>query len=115
MKNFLTSILLIITLFACTKKKPSIPENVISLRDLQQVLTEIHLAQSASSIAVMSDSSIYTNKEYVNYILKQHNIKREDFLISMKFYTENPILLEEIYDSVITQLSRMQSESEANK
>ena len=102
-------------LFACSKKKTTIPEGILPMRELQQVLTEIHLAQSASGNAVMSDSSIYTNKEYVNYILKQHDLKREDFLKSMKFYTENPDLLEEVYDSVITQLSRMQAESEAVK
>ena len=85
------------------------------MRDLQEILSEIHLAQAASSNAILSDSSIYTNKEYVNYILQKHNIQRNDFLKSMKFYTENPVLLEEVYDSVITQLSRMQAESEAGK
>ena len=114
MKKYLAVILLSTFLFACSKKKTSIPDGILPMRELQQVLSEIHLAQAASSNAVMTDSSLYTNKEYVNFILKQHNIKREDFLKTMKFYTENPDLLEEVYDSVITQLSRMQAESEVN-
>lgn len=114
MKKYLTLILLSIFLFACSKKKTSIPEGILQMRELQQVLAEIHLSQAASSNAVMTDSSLYSNKEYVNYILKNHNINRDDFLKTMKFYTENPDLLEEVYDSVITQLSRMQAESEVN-
>ena len=115
MKKLITLLLLVTTLIACSKKKPAIPEDLISMKELQEILSEIHLAQAASSNAVLSDSTLYNNKEYVNYILKQHNIEREKFLKSMKFYTENPELLEEVYDSVITQLSRMQGESEAGK
>ncbi len=115
MKKIFAILLLITTLVACSKKKPAVPEDVLSMKDLQEILSDIHIAQAASTNAVLSDSSIYNNKEYINYILKQHNIKREDFLKSMKFYTENPVLLEEVYDSVITQLSRMQAESEAGK
>ncbi len=115
MKKIFPLFLLIISLFACSKNKPAIPEDVIPMRELQEILSEIHLAQAASSNAVLSDSTLYNTKEYVNYILKQHNIEREKFLKSMKFYTKNPVLLEEVYDSVITQLSRMQGESEAGK
>ncbi|MFZ7115480.1 MAG: DUF4296 domain-containing protein [Bacteroidota bacterium] len=115
MKKIITFFILITALSACSKKKPDVPEDVIPMKELQAILSDIHIAQAASSNAVLSDSSIYSNKEYVDYILKQHNIKREDFLKSMKFYTENPVLLEEVYDSVITQLSRMQAESEAGK
>ena len=114
MKKYLAVIFLLTFLFSCSKKKTSIPEGILPMRELQQVLAEIHLGQAASSNAVMTDSSLYSNKEYVNYILKKHNINREDFLKTMKFYTENPDLLEEVYDSVITQLSRMQAESEVN-
>jgi len=49
----------------------------------------------------------------VNYVLKDHKVTREKFLESLKFYTDNPALLEEVYDSVITELSRLQAESEA--
>ena len=89
MKKIFAILLLIITLVACSKKKPDVPEGVLSMKDLQEILSDIHIAQAAST--------------------------NEDFLKSMKFYTENPVLLEEVYDSVITQLSRMQAESEAGK
>jgi hypothetical protein len=113
MKKLLTIFFITLTFFACSKKKSDIPVEVLSMKDMQMLLTDIHLAQSAATIQVLSDSSIYNSKEYVNYVLKDHKVTREKFLASMKFYTENPELLEEVYDSVITELSRLQGESEA--
>lgn len=114
MKRFFILFLFAFAIFACSKKKASIPEDILSMKDMQEILADIHLAQAASASVVLSDSSIYNTKEYVNYILKDHHVTRERFLTSMKFYTENPALLEEVYDSVITDLSKLQSESEVH-
>ena len=101
-------------LFACSKKQITVPEDVIQKKDMQELLTDIHLAQSAATNSILSDSSIYSSSEYMNYVFKTHNVSREKFLSSMKFYTENPEVLEEVYDSVITELSRIQAESEVH-
>ncbi len=63
MKKIFAILLLIITLVACSKKKPDVPEGVLSMKDLQEILSDIHIAQAASTNAVLSDSSIYNNKE----------------------------------------------------
>ena len=113
MKKLLAIIFLFTTLLACSKKKVVVPEQMISMKDMQIILRDIHLAQSAATTESISDSSKYSAKEYVNYVLKDHKVSREKFLESLKFYTDNPALLEEVYDSVITELSRLQAESEA--
>lgn len=113
MKKLLSLFFISILLVSCSKKKTEIPQDVISMKEMQLLLTDIHLAQSAASVQILSDSSIYSAKEYVNYVLEDHKISREQFLKSLKFYTENPAILEEVYDSVITELSRIQGESEA--
>ena len=113
MKKPLAILFITLSLIACSKNKVVVPDTVIPMKDMQIILRDIHLAQSATTSISLSDSSFYSSKEYVNYVLNDHKITREKFVASMKFYTDNPALLEEVYDSVITELSRLQSESEA--
>ncbi len=50
--------------------------------------------------------------DYTALILKQHKVSKTDFLASLKFYSENPELLKQIYDSIITNLTKMEGELE---
>ncbi len=111
MKNIIY-LLFLISLFACGKKKTEVPASIISMQEMKLLLTDFHLAQAAAGNGSMVDSAIYNNKEYIEYILKSHQIKRSEFIKSLTFYSENPELLQEVYDSVLVDLSKIQSESE---
>ena len=82
MKKLLALIFLFTTLLACSKKKVAVPEEMIQMKDMQIILRDIHLAQSAATTESISDSSKYSAKEYVNYVLKDHKVTREKFLES---------------------------------
>ncbi len=97
---------------SCMEKEINIPENVLKQNEMSSILTDIHIAQSAVNNKIVTDSMNYTFNDYLNYILKQRKIKKEDFLSSLKFYSEHPDILQEVYDSVLTSLSRMEASTE---
>ena len=107
-------LLLLITAFiaiSCSKKKPTIPGDVLNEQEMTSLLTDIHLAQAAMTVNATADSSRYSMKQYTDYILNQHKISNEKYVKSLRFYTENPGLIKSIYDSVLTNLSKMQREA----
>ncbi len=106
---------LLFVFFSCSKKKTEIPADVIPFRKMKEILIDVQLSQAASANSALVDSFIYNNKEYMVYVLQKHQIKREEFLRSLKFYTSNPEILQEIYDSVLVDLSKIQSESQIGK
>lgn len=111
MKPLLT-LLIAFLFFSCSEKKITIPENVINEKDMTSILSDIHIAQAAKNNSAMTDSSGYTMSQYTNAILKNHNTTKDKFLSSLKFYSDNPEILRQVYDSVITSLSRMEAASE---
>jgi hypothetical protein len=124
MKNKISFSFIILTLIiACQKRPEKIPDQVLNQKEMTSLLMDLHLAQSALSAMPTSDTITqpqstfsppkkYSMDDYVLYILKQHNIDTSVFKKSLKFYGERPELLEEVYDSVITNLNRIQSEYE---
>ncbi len=102
---------IIILLTACSEAPVSIPEDVIKQKEMAVILTDIHLAQSAIGDLSRTDSVTFTMKDYLAYILKQNHVKKEDLLRSLKFYSEQPEILGQVYDSVITRLSRLEGEN----
>lgn len=110
-KHIIFGLILLIT--ACSKKKTEIPADILSMQDMKGVLTDVQLGQAAAGNSAMVDSALYNSKEYFEFVLKNHNVSRDVFMKSLKFYSENPALLQEVYDSVIVDLSKIQSQSEA--
>jgi hypothetical protein len=76
------------------------------------ILSDLHIAQASLATVATTDSSAYTMKQYLDYILKSHHTTNEKYMQSLKFYSANPGILQEVYDSVITNLSRIQGEAE---
>ncbi|MBL0105037.1 MAG: DUF4296 domain-containing protein [Bacteroidetes bacterium] len=112
MNKFSIALLLCLSLLACGKKKPSIPDDVLNKTEMTAILSDMHIAQASMATVATTDSSMYSMKQYTEYILKNHNTTQEKYARSLKFYSDNPGLLQEVYDSVITNLSRIQGEAE---
>jgi hypothetical protein len=109
MKQLIFASLFSLLLFSCSDNSHIIPEGILPQEEMTSILTEIHLAQAGSSDQTMLDSSKFSLNDYVASILSHHKIKKEDFIKSMKFYSGNPELLNEVYDSVIINLNKLQS------
>jgi hypothetical protein len=105
-------IIISVVLFSCTRKELIVPEDVLPAKELTSILTDIHLAQSMLNNKSKSDSINFTVNDYLPVVLKEHHTDKETFLRSLKFYSDNTEKIQEIYDSVITSLNRIQGEME---
>ena len=111
-KLFLFLLSAFITLISCREKDVQIPSDVLDQKEMTEVLTDIHLAQGAFSAKGRSDTLAESIDSRVDEVLLRHKVEREHFLSSLKYYSAHPDILQEIYDSVITGLLRMQGETE---
>ena len=107
MKNFIL-FLFILFLTSCAEKEGTIPQNVLKQNEMTSILTDVHIAQSSLNNIIHSDTVANTMADYLNYILIQHHTSNNNFQISLKFYSEHPEMLQQVYDSVITGLSKME-------
>jgi hypothetical protein len=98
--------------FSCSKKKIDIPENVLGKEKMVPVLVDMHLAMALIGISQSSDSVHYTLDDYSASIFRMHHITKEQYRISLEFYTAHPELLDDMYAEVINELSKKQSEAE---
>ncbi len=98
---------------SCGRKETEIPKGVLTKQELVVVLTDIHLAQAVVGMNRFNDSIRYDLNEYANSIFKVHHITKAQYDSSLSFYTAHPDLLDEVYQEVINELSKKQSEVSA--
>ena len=101
---------LVFFLLSCGENKTiSIPTNILSKEKMAEVITDIHLAEAEASMRTVPDSS---SKEKLNFrkIFDKHSITKQQYEKSLSFYIEHPEILDEIYEQVLNELSKMQGE-----
>ena len=103
-----------ITLFcACTsiEERPSIPDSVLSQEKMAEVMVDVHLLEAALNVSAYSRDQIVTNPIIPNSdVLKKNNVTKIQYEESFAFYSKNPLLLTEVYQLVLNNLSKMQAE-----
>lgn len=106
-----------ITFFSCGKKKESKsnespPANIINVEDMKSVLVDVLLAEAAIGTKEMRQEDVrYFSYHYYNYVLKKHNISREQFRKSYSYYAEDTDEMELILADVIEDMSTKQSKA----
>ena len=109
MKNYIILGFVIFSISSCMEKEVPIPENVLKLKEMTSILSDVHFAQAALNLKIQNDSLVYSMNDYLTYILKQHKTEKDDFLVSLKFYSDHPGILKQVYDSVLTEMSRIEA------
>jgi hypothetical protein len=108
----LFQIFLVCLAFSCTKPEVQIPPHVLPKEKMVPVLADVHIAQAAAVMNAASDTTRYAMTDLMTTIFKIHHITQAQYDSSISFYTKHPELMSQIYDSVITELSKKQSEAE---
>ena len=99
---------------ACSDRtKITIPDNILSKEKMAAVMVDMHLLEASMNMAGgnpnkidLAGSSVALNMD----VLKKNNITKKQFDESFTFYSNNPQLLSEVYQLVLTELSKMQAE-----
>lgn len=110
---FLFTVVVLFMVCSCNKKTVKIPEGILTKQELIPVLVDIHLAQAVVGINQFSDTARYNVNEYALAVFKMHHITKAKYDSSLSFYATYPDLLDEIYQEVINELSKKQSEVSA--
>lgn len=110
MKRLLTLFSGLIFLVSCTRE--TTPEGVIARDKMVSVLTDVHLVEGYSTTIMNSDSMKQVLANYMNLVYKKHQIDSLKFRKSLKHYSANPKVLNQMYDEVLVKLEAQQN---ANK
>lgn len=93
-------VLLIVLLFSSCK--PSIPKDVLSKGEMEDILFDYHLVEAA---AATSDSIAILSHEYKDVVLKDHGVSKAEFDSSMVYYARHTELLHDIYENLEKRLT----------
>lgn len=74
------------------------------------IMMDIHLAEAAVKTAAADTNYKQNIKSYYDLIYKKYNTNDSNFNASLKFYTDNPVLLEQIYQKIAEEMSRKEAE-----
>ena len=100
-------LLLSVLLLACTAPKIEMPTGILSETEFANMLKEIHLEEAAFEINKSKGLENAKNTLANNYqsIYKEHNIDASAFNKSLDYYAKHPKILEDIYSTVLEQLT----------
>lgn len=99
-------------LVACSGKD-SVPSDVLPKEEMQKVVWDIIQAERFSVQFISRDSSKNVKDETFKLyeeIFRIHNISRDKFLKSYKFYLSRPDIAKVMFDSLSASASRKRSE-----
>lgn len=106
MKRLLALFLGVIFWVSCNNKP--MPEGLIEREKMVNVLTDVHVVEGYSGTVMDADTMKQVLANYMNLVYKKHQIDSLQFKKSLKYYSANPKLLNEMYGEVLRKLDSQQ-------
>ena len=100
-------LLLSVLLLACTAPETKIPTGILSETEFRNMLKEVHLAESAFELNKNNGLENAKNTLSNSYqsIYKEYDTDNSTFNKSLEYYVKHPEILEEIYSTILEQLT----------
>ncbi|MCB0397780.1 MAG: DUF4296 domain-containing protein [Flavobacteriales bacterium] len=86
-----------------------VPAGMISQDTMAAMLLDMHLLESASNLNKLPISNKYHAQIYP-FVFKKYGVTQERFDTSFAYYRSQPALMDTVYQQIINEASRMQSE-----
>ena len=99
-KKHLLPLIILLLASLIVSCKPSLPSNIISEGDMEDILYDYHLANALAS----QDDKLNKQRMYDD-ILKKYDYTQADFDTAMVYYTRHYRLLNEIYNNIEGRLA----------
>lgn len=120
MKKTLLLCLALFSLVSCypthTEEWADAPEDLIQRDTMVAILVDVELAESALRQKQNFGHELSDAKEaYFVAIFKKHEVTKEQFDQSLGFYKQDLESINSIYEDVITELSKLESEIQLEK
>lgn len=101
-------------LVACSGEPTiTIPDTILQKDKMAAVILDMELLEASMNITGVGAGKIDIAGSSISLkmdVLKKNNINKKQFDDSFTFYTNNPKLLSEVYETVLDNLSKMQAE-----
>lgn len=115
-----TWIVLFVLLYviSCGKKKKEfvVPDGIIKKEEMVKILADIHITEATINLRnVSATNTVSLNASLYKNVFVKHSIAKEEFEKSYTYYSGNTELFNDVYDNVITELTKMQAEEEKKK
>jgi len=108
-KNIL--LFLSVILFACSDEQTeSIPQTILSQEKMAEVLVDIHLLEASMNVNINPAMIASVDQQVGTDVFKIHNINKQQYDESFIYYSQKPKQLQEVYQLVLNNLSKMQAE-----
>ena len=125
MKRFSLIILLFVLVTACGghKDKGFIPDRLLTEQEMIDLMTDVQIIEGdityqktrerelSDSIKIEPKDYVKLSEEYYDQLFEHYGITDSIFKQNIRYYTEQPVLLEKIMDSVVQRLTKEQSTS----
>jgi len=112
-KLFYTFIIVLIlqSCYNINKSESVTPEILLSKSQLVEILTEIQIIEANFRISKNRSKASKLKPTYYDKILKENGITLKQLKDNMDYYHNSPVVMEEIYELVLGNLSKIQSEA----
>jgi len=103
---------LLFMLAACKEKFPAVPSDIIPMTKMENILIDMHIVDAVAETRTMGSGAteMKFTEQYYLQIYKNYGITKEEFLKSYLFYQNNPILLNKLYDDVLSEMSKREAQ-----
>ena len=108
----ITLIIACLLFFSCSEKKAVIiPENILPKQKMAEVMVDINLLEATMSLNITNKDKVSVGNPTPDFnVLKKNNISKKQYDESFYFYSQKPDLLNEVYQIVLDDLSKMQAQ-----
>ncbi len=104
------TLFILILLSACKSDRPDIPADVMPPEKMIAIMQDMHIVDAvAENKGQMGMDEKMLAEEYHEQLFKNHGTTRTEFLKSFAFYEDNPKLLDELYNTVLQDLSKREA------
>lgn len=123
---FITLLFLLVT--ACGRKeKGFMPERLLTEQEMITLMTDVQIIEADinyqktkererdpnDTTKVVPKDYVAISRDYYDQLFEHYGITDSIFAQNMRYYTERPVVLEKIMDSVVQRLTKEQSTSSA--
>ncbi len=102
-------VLILPSCYNVNKSEPVIPDLLLSKSQMIEILTEVQIAEASLRISKSKKKANELKPKFYDNILQEAGVTLIQFKENMDYYQNFPIVMEEIYESVLGNLSRLES------
>ena len=107
--------LIVVVVVSCgtNKNEETVPNTILDEKTFTTILTHFLIAESATNLNIKNADIAKFDSVYAFNPLKENNITKAQYDLTLDFYAKHPKLYKQIYEDALQQLSELQTQKRA--